>query len=1078
MVKKLRAMRWQKPRVRTLLVKAPLVLMGWFVALVLLIAVIFSMPATRGLILNKGLAIAGNYLPGELSWTEANWTGIGELKFENVQWKSSAEQGSIVLADITLLELEVDISAIRQKDIRLHRLDLNLGFADVPAIMKVLELPLSPDSSQTKSTELEPPASFPRPGSVPGLPSLALEMGMFSAAKIVLPDGSEISNLVMNLELEGGTGRLPQLEVKKLAASLSLSLPDSAVKPLVVNIDHTGLQVRMLNDSISGLMDCSFTLPGGEYWQPYIPEGVPGQLVELVQPPVLGDLSIHGQFKDDLLNANLELDLEKTLWLDQALVCLKLASPKDFTLENMAATLDTFNVALLGSQVQASAEMVNQTLNWQLELDVADASLPLLFAGESMQGSDLQFNVHGQGKGTFIDPQIDVNFGGSIASVDITIPNLQGSIKGGRSSLISSLNVEGPIVAGGFLADSLQLDLHSNISNPDSLETSFGLNVWAPDLLASVNGKASRDTIQKVQLDSLIIYASDVEMRSTQVSTIRLGPKASDFQVDNFLLSGEPGSININAYRNATGLAINSGVNLFLSEEILQTFAPSTFWSQDGGRDISINGLLEFGGTSEGPDFQGSLNTKLIPHRDEQILGLGVDLFLENGSSSQAGLGAGFSISLADSIIFTGEARLPGHFDITDGSWHTATNQFITIEVPEQLLALRLLNNMLPSEVKLHGDLNFAADVKIPSESAEGMDGEVSGLVFLEKVRVDLPNRSRVEIGLDLALEGSVSDPLVAGTIELHSGFFRIPELPKALHPAEGTSLLWEAVKKDTLITPGADLQLWKQAAVADSLLNLKQQILLPEMDVLIRIPGNMRVHGYGLDVELGGELNVKRGEDAAGIPTPIITGSVDVLEGTLRFMNRMFISQKGEIQFAGLAPADPILDLKLEAEIDSYVIKLEVSGPATDPIIELTSEPQMNEVDIMAVLFFGQPANDLDNDQRGHMNEETDPGQQLRENLAGLAMVFGTAGISTSMSNTLGVDMLEVGSDSDGDSTIMVGKFLTPKIMLKYHQSLEKSGSNFMTIEYSLSRFLKLMSSYGQGDEPSGLELGFTRRY
>jgi translocation and assembly module TamB len=194
--------------------------------------------------------------------------------------------------------------------------------------------------------------------------------------------------------------------------------------------------------------------------------------------------------------------------------------------------------------------------------------------------------------------------------------------------------------------------------------------------------------------------------------------------------------------------------------------------------------------------------------------------------------------------------------------------------------------------------------------------------------------------------------------------------------------------------------------------------------------------------------------------------------------MNNMFTVEKADIQFKNAAPPNPYLDIKLSSDVSGYIIYLEVSGFANDPQIELSSEPDMNKADIMAVLLFGSPTNDLDNNQRGKTSEESDPADQLRDNLAALAVVFGGAGLQNKMSSTLGVDMVEMGSDSDGDSTLMVGKFITPKILLNYNQSLEKSGTYFMTLEYTLTKSLKFISTYGQGEEASGLEVKWMRRY
>jgi len=101
-----------------------------------------------------------------------------------------------------------------------------------------------------------------------------------------------------------------------------------------------------------------------------------------------------------------------------------------------------------------------------------------------------------------------------------------------------------------------------------------------------------------------------------------------------------------------------------------------------------------------------------------------------------------------------------------------------------------------------------------------------------------------------------------------------------------------------------------------------------------------------------------------------------------------------------------------------------------------------------------------------------------LQDSLASLALVFGTKGIQDSMTNTFGVDMVEIGTDSSGGSTFAAGKYLNPSMLLKYNQSLENSGTYYMTLEYILNQAFRVVSTYGQGEESSGLELKWERRY
>jgi translocation and assembly module TamB len=230
--------------------------------------------------------------------------------------------------------------------------------------------------------------------------------------------------------------------------------------------------------------------------------------------------------------------------------------------------------------------------------------------------------------------------------------------------------------------------------------------------------------------------------------------------------------------------------------------------------------------------------------------------------------------------------------------------------------------------------------------------------------------------------------------------------------------------------------------------------------------------------VELAAELHVDRGDDAKGRPGPALHGHARAVRGALKFMNRNFDIRQADVQFTGAVPPDPDLDLLLEARVSATIVRLRVTGRASAPVIDLTSEPDLDRADIVAVLLFGRPLNDLDADQRGRTREEDDPAQQLQENLAGLALAFGTADLQNSVSNTLGVDIVEVGSDSEGGSTLTAGKFLSPRILLKYNASLEKAGTYFVTLEYTLTEVFRIVTTYGQGEEASGLDLKWMRRY
>ena len=62
--------------------------------------------------------------------------------------------------------------------------------------------------------------------------------------------------------------------------------------------------------------------------------------------------------------------------------------------------------------------------------------------------------------------------------------------------------------------------------------------------------------------------------------------------------------------------------------------------------------------------------------------------------------------------------------------------------------------------------------------------------------------------------------------------------------------------------------------------------------------------------------------------------------------------------------------------DIDGTVVRILVTGTAMSPKIELRSEPEMIQADIMAFLVFGRPFNELDSEQAGGLGSERTPAE------------------------------------------------------------------------------------------------------
>jgi autotransporter translocation and assembly factor TamB len=569
-------------------------------------------------------------------------------------------------------------------------------------------------------------------------------------------------------------------------------------------------------------------------------------------------------------------------------------------------------------------------------------------------------------------------------------------------------------------------------------------------------------------------------MRLEAPTTFRADTARAVYTLERLALSGDPGRLTLAGSSRGGDLDLSADLDLLLTESMLSELVPSQLWSRDGGVDLALRGDVTLDAVEAAPRFQGAVLAELRPHRDRPRVGAHLTLGLAHGEDE--GLEAVLSLTADDTVLVRGTAFAPGTADRSGRGWRPDIGRNLEILVPEQRLGLQHLRPFLPPETSVTGAVMLAADVQWPlGLRTEGADlvgtGSLEAQVTGRNLTLSLPNRSRLDLEVDLRVSGTPLAPHLGGGVTVASGFIRIPELPPSLLPTEGTSQLWQTASRDTVglarVLGPLAVREWSadQDVVAPT-------APLPDMDLRIHMPGNLRLNGYGLDAILAGDIVVTRGVDDKGRPGPALRGSVGTVRGGLRFMNRQFEIERGNVRFTGEVPANPELDLSMWTRTGGYRVMIGVTGRAAAPEVELTSEPDLQQADVAAVLLFGRPLNDLDADQRGRVGEEDSASQQLQENLASLALVFGTRGLQDSMTSTLGVDMVEFGSDSSGGATLAAGKYINANILLKYHQSLEKSGTYFMTLEYILSQVFRIVTTYGQGEEASGVELKWERRY
>jgi hypothetical protein len=843
---------------------------------------------------------------------------------------------------------------------------------------------------------------------------------------------------------------------------------------------------------IRGAYDGALDLPGPALLKPLLPAGF--QWDE--SRPLLGRVTLAAAYQAPRLSADFDLDLGQTTWLDQGLLRGRfdcdVAELQAGRYDQVAVKLDTMELGLLGTSLQAAGRLEEGVADFGFKVVAADRRLVALLRPDLMVDTEFDLAGTGRVRGPLVAPAIEVDLAGAVAAPAFRTPRLSLQLSAAADSATVTLSLPQGIAVGGGVIDSLSVWLQGRRAVGDSVSGTFRVAARrGPDFLA-FGGSGWADHLgpgnsKRVRLDSLVTGSEGKVMRLEQPATLVLGPGRWDVALTPLRFEGASGAVSIGGRADTTGLNLVAEAALTLSGDLLSLLLPGRIWTEEGGNNLSLDLAADLNGTRAAPQLGGRVSLRLISRAGDSPLG--ADLDFSVSPADTAGLHASLDIVAADSVVVAGTVTVPGHVDPVSGRWQRSSGRPARVVIPAQTVRLAPFARLLPPNLSVIGPVTVAAELEFPLTgmvrdsgstlaAADETPAKVKGQLKAPRLEVRLPNRSRIDLGLDLKLSGPTGDPTVGGRIVVHSGFIRIPEIPRYLHATDGTPALWLLAAPDTVAGTVVEPEVYVRPETVGPVLQVGNARPLPQFALEVDIPGNLRVYGYGLEAELAGELKIDRGYDRKKVAQPRIQGTVNTVQGTLKFMNRLFHLESGEIRFLGTVPADPQLDLVLETTVSGTLVSILVTGPASNLLIEMKSEPDYDEADIMAVLLFGRTLGELDSEQRGEVTTEASATQQLRQNLAGLAMMFGTSGLQKGVSNRVGVDMIEVGSDSRGDNTLMLGTYLNPRLMLKYHQSLEKSGTYFVTIEYTLTRLFRLVSAFGQGGESSGLELKWSRRY
>ncbi|MGE3955766.1 MAG: translocation/assembly module TamB domain-containing protein [Vicinamibacterales bacterium] len=330
-----------------------------------------------------------------------------------------------------------------------------------------------------------------------------------------------------------------------------------------------------------------------------------------------------------------------------------------------------------------------------------------------------------------------------------------------------------------------------------------------------------------------------------------------------------------------------------------------------------------------------------------------------------------------------------------------------------------------------------------------------------------------------ISLGGQLRSPIVQGYLGVTTGEINLDEIIAAIgaspYPTEGAA--GDAGNTSAVL---AEASTQPAASSPFDALRMNLTLTVPN-DLLIRASS---LQTPGSPVSLGA-LNLTLGGDLAATKDPggpiRLVGDVNTIRGTYDFQGRRFeILRDGFIRFEGLDQLNPTLDLRTQRTIQGVEARVNIRGTLRQPEIVLASTPPLEQADILSLIVFNQPVNELG------------AGQQV--SLAQRAQSIATGAVAGQLAQSIGsalnLDTFEinVAPESGGGPQLTLGQQVGENLYVKVQQGIGDQSSTNFVLEYEITRWLRLQTNVTQGsttqqsvfrrNQGSGADLIFTFSY
>ena len=572
------------------------------------------------------------------------------------------------------------------------------------------------------------------------------------------------------------------------------------------------------------------------------------------------------------------------------------------------------------------------------------------------------------------------------------------------------------------------------------------------------------ENVDVAQVDALFLGDQRIGGRLS-ANAVVMGTTAAPRVAGEFSLA--PGSFRAFQFESLAGKVEYAGQGVTLDVRLQQN--PQAWLTAKGFAPLTL--------------FRGNPPEMLDVHAAPQP-GEAVDLEV---ASSQIDLGVvqGFT-SYVTNVVGTLQANIrvtgSGYDPHFDGAIDIRGGAF---EVPE----LGTAYTGLDTRVDLKGEALSIAEMRILDENGQPLRiggtlgvhersvGAVDVALTSDGFEVIDNDLGRLNVDTNLRFTGTLRAPRLEGSVDVEGTV----DVAQVLTQAAADPYSTEAAAGP--VTPADSANPVKSPAPPTMFesLDVNIGVGIPSTLVIngrdIR-PANAPIEVGDMNVAVGGALQVRK---APGDRLRLL-GEVNTVRGSYTFQGRRFdIERDGRVRFQGGDEIDPLVDLRATRTISGVLTTVRIQGTIRQPELSFSSNPPLDEADILSLIIFNQPVNELGEGEQ----------VSLAQRASALAGGYLASGLATSIGNALNLDEFQIQAvgDQGGGPEITVGEQIGNRLFFRLRQAFGTSQATELILEYQIKDYLRLQATGAEAQggnqrtafrrvERAGLDLIFFFNY